>query len=81
MESISNLIEKYKSNPYMNDKLALYLANLPHLMQTIENHHIQKIAQLNELNEKKEAYIQEFMTEHQIFYITQRSQLYYYFRR
>ena len=48
MESISNLIEKYKSNPYMNDKLALYLANLPHLMQTIENHHIQKIAQLNE---------------------------------
>jgi hypothetical protein len=71
MDSIKDLIEKYKTNPYMNDKLALYLANLPQLMQTIETHHIQKTAQLNELNEKKEAYIQEFLTEHLIFYIPQ----------
>jgi hypothetical protein len=71
MESISELIEKYKSNPYMNDKLTLYLTNLPQLMQSIEHQHNQKIAQLNELNEKKEAYIQEFMSQHLIFYISQ----------
>jgi hypothetical protein len=71
MDSISELIEKYKTNPYMNDKLALYLSNLPHLMQTIETHHNKKTAQLNELNEKKEAYIQQFMEEHLIFYIPQ----------
>ena len=27
MEIISNLIEKYKENPYMNDKLTHYLIN------------------------------------------------------
>ena len=71
MDSILELIEKYKTNPYMNDKLALYLANLPQLMQTIETHHNEKTAQLNELNEKKEAYIQHFMVQHLIFYIPQ----------
>jgi hypothetical protein len=71
MESISELIEKYKANPYMNDKLALYLANLPQLMQTIENDHKQKMAHLHELNEKKETYIQQFMSQHLIFYIAQ----------
>jgi hypothetical protein len=71
MECISELIEKYKLNPYMNDKLTLYLNNLPHLMETIEQQHIQKTIQLHELNEKKEAYIQQFMTQYLIFYIPQ----------
>ena len=71
MEIVSNLIEKYKTNPYMNDKLTQYLNHLPTLMQSIENHHIQKTQQLMELSDKKEKYVQTFLSTHAIFYIPQ----------
>jgi hypothetical protein len=71
MEIISNLIEKYKENPYMNDKLTHYLINLPSFMQSIEDHHIKKTQQLQELTDKKEIYIKEFLSNHAIFYIPQ----------
>ena len=71
MDIIKELTEKYKSNLYMNDKLTQYLSNLPHLMQTIEDQHIQRTHQLNLLNEKKEVYIQQFMLNYLIYYIPQ----------
>jgi len=71
MEIVSTLHEKYKMNPYMHDKLTQYLNNLPMLMQSVENHHIQKTQQLLELSEKKEKYVQHFLSTHAIFYIPQ----------
>jgi hypothetical protein len=71
MEIVSNLFEKYKSNPYMHDKLSQYLNNLPTLMQSVEQHHIQKTQQLLELSEKKDKYVQNFLSTHSIFYIPQ----------
>jgi hypothetical protein len=71
MEIVSNLIEKYKENSYMNDKLTHYLINLPSFMQSIEEHHIKKNQQLQELTDKKEIYIKEFLANHAIFYIPQ----------
>ena len=71
MEIVSGLIEKYKENSYMNDKLIHYLMNLPSFMQSIEEHHIKKTQQLQELTDKKEIYIKEFLSNHAIFYIPQ----------
>lgn len=71
MENIFNLLEKYKTNPYMHDKLTQYLINLPTLMQSIENHHIQKTQQLLELSDKRDKYVQQFLSTHAIFYIPQ----------
>ena len=71
MEIVSSLIEKYKDNSYMNDKLTHYLNNLPTFMQSIEDHHIKKIQQLQELSDKRDLYIKEFLINHEIFYIPQ----------
>lgn len=71
MEIVSNLFEKYKTNLYMHDKLTQYLNNLPTLMQSVEQHHIQKTQQLLELSEKKDKYVQNFLSTHSIFYIPQ----------
>jgi len=71
MEIVSELIEKYKNNPYMHDKLNHYLLHLPILMQSIEDHHIKKTLQLQDLSDKKEKYIQHFLSNHAIFYIPQ----------
>ena len=71
MEIVSTLFEKYNTNPYMHDKLTQYLNHLPTLMQTIEQHHIQKTQQFIELSDKKEKYVQTFLSTHSIFYIPQ----------
>ena len=71
MEIVSELIEKYKLNPFMKDKLNHYLIHLPLLMQSVENHHIQKTLQLQELSDKRDKYVQQFLTNHSIFYIPQ----------
>ena len=71
MEIVCSLIEKYKDNFYMNDKLTHYLNNLPTFMQSIEEHHIKKIQQLQELSDKRDVYIKDFLMNHEIFYIPQ----------
>jgi hypothetical protein len=71
MNIILDLIEKYKTNPYMNDKLTQYLNHLPTMMENIEEHHIKKMGLLQDLNEKKEKYISEFLNKYSLFYIPQ----------
>lgn len=71
MDTIALLSEKYKDNPYMTDKLTHYIANLPSLMTTIEESYIQRNIQLIDLNDKKDKYVQQFITNHLIFYIPQ----------
>jgi hypothetical protein len=71
MDTISVLVDKYKGNPYMCDKLATYIANLPSLMTSIEENYIQRNIQLVDLTDKKDKYVQQFITQHLIFYIPQ----------
>ena len=71
MEIVSTLLEQYKENPYMNDKLQHYLTHLPLFMQSIEAHHIKKTLQYQELSEKKDKYVKDFLSNHAIFYIPQ----------
>lgn len=71
MEIVSTLLEQYKENPYMNDKLLHYLTHLPLFMQSIEAHHIKKTLQFQDLSDKKDKYVKEFLVNHAIFYIPQ----------
>jgi hypothetical protein len=71
METIEQLLEKYKTNPYMYDKLTQYIEHLPMLMESIEDHHNKKLVVLQELNTKKDNFIQDFLNKCSVFYIPQ----------
>lgn len=71
MDTITVLLNKYKDNAYMTEKLNNYITNLPMVMNSIEENYIQKNIQLVDLNNKKDKYIQQFFQNHIIFYIPQ----------
>jgi len=67
--SIDELREKYKDNEFILNKLETYLSKLPMLMQTIEEDHQKKTVQRQEVQNKKESFILDFLKQHSFYYI------------
>ena len=68
--SLDELRVKYKDNEFMLNKLDTYLARLPVVMQTIEEDHQKKTVQRQEVQNKKDSFILDFLKQHSFYYIS-----------
>ena len=68
--SIDELRDKYKDNEFILNKLEVYLSKLPMMMQTIEDDHQKKTVQRQEVQNKKESFILDFLKQHLFYYIS-----------
>jgi hypothetical protein len=78
MDPIGTLREKYKGNPHVLQRLDMVVANLPSLLATADADHAQQMAKRSENAIQKMAFIQNFLAQHQYYYISQTDQYVYY---
>lgn len=68
--SLDELRLKYKDNEFMLNKLETYVSRLPMVMQSIEEDHQKKTVQRQEVQNKKESFILDFLKQHSFYYIS-----------
>jgi hypothetical protein len=68
MEVVVYLTNKYKDDAYMSKKLEHYLENLPQVMQGIEEDHLTRLRLKRDFIERRDNYIEWFITHYAFFY-------------
>jgi hypothetical protein len=80
MEVVVYLKNKYQDNPYMSKKLENYLENLPQVMQGLEEEYFRKLRLKTDFVERRDNYIEWFVTHHSLFYHAPTENYYKYSR-
>jgi hypothetical protein len=78
MDTIELLREKYIGNKYLTHRLEQYLQNLPALLSTVEEEYNAKLIKRSENAVKKNKFVQEFLAQHQYYYVSQTDQFVHY---
>ena len=76
--SISNLLEKYKDNPYILHRLHTHLTNLPTMLETENKRYEDRISRINELTMEQDNFYKVFLSKHQYFYMPYNNIFYEY---
>lgn len=76
--SISNLLEKYKDNPYILQRLQTHLTNLPTMLETENKRHEDRVSRINELTMEQDNFYKVFLSKHQYFYMPYNNIFYEY---
>ena len=77
-QTISNIFEKYKDNPYILQRLQLYLTNLPSMLETENKRYEERVSRINELTLEQENFYKIFLSKHQYFYMPYNNIFYEY---
>lgn len=80
MEVVVYLTNKYQDNPYMSKKLENYLENLPQVMQGIEEDYVERARLKREAVERRDNYLEWFVTHYSFFYHPSSEQYFKYTR-
>lgn len=78
MDPIGELREKYRENAHVLQRLDVIVANLPSLLATADADHAQQMVKRSENAVQKMAFIQNFLAQHQYYYIPQTDQYVHY---
>ena len=77
--TIDQMYEKYKDDPYMLSKINHYIQNqLPLLLENIKNTRQQNVQRIEELSLEQEQFIQSFLNRNHYFYISTTEKFVYY---
>lgn len=76
--SISNLLEKYKDNPYILQRLQTHLTNLPTMLETENKRYEERLSRINELTMEQDNFYKVFLSKHQYFYMPYNNIFYEY---
>lgn len=76
--SLSNLLEKYKDNPYILQRLQIYLTNLPTMLETENKRYEERVSRINELTMEQDNFYKVFLSKHQYFYMPYNNIFYEY---
>ena len=77
-QTIATLFEKYKDNPYILQRLQLYLTNLPTILETDNKRYEDRISRINELTLEQDNFYKVFLSKHQYFYMPYNNIFYEY---
>jgi len=66
---ILDLYEKYKDNQYMLNRLQIYIANLPNLLDAENRKYDERVLRINELTMEQDNFYKVFLMKHQYFYM------------
>ena len=70
VDSITNLLDKYRNDPYMFAKIHNYVCfHLPTMMENIQKTHIERQQRIAELTVEQEGFIERFLNTHRYFYV------------
>jgi hypothetical protein len=75
---LSNLLEKYKDNPYILQRLQMHLTNLPTMLETENKRYEERISRINELTMEQDNFYKVFLSKHQYFYMPYNNIFYEY---
>ena len=77
-QTINGLFEIYKDNPYILQRLHLYLTNLPTMLETENKRYEDRISRINELTLEQDNFYKVFLSKHQYFYMPYNNIFYEY---
>jgi len=77
-QTINYLFEIYKDNPYILQRLQLYLTNLPTMLETENKRYEERISRINELTLEQDNFYKVFLSKHQYFYMPYNNIFYEY---
>ena len=77
-QTINGLFETYKDNPYILQRLQLYLTNLPTMLETENKRYEDRISRINELTLEQDNFYKVFLSKHQYFYMPYNNIFYEY---
>ena len=77
-QTINELFEIYKDNPYILQRLQLYLTNLPTMLETENKRYEDRISRINELTLEQDNFYKVFLSKHQYFYMPYNNIFYEY---
>jgi hypothetical protein len=68
--TVSQLMEKYRDNPYMFAKINNYVCfQLPNIMENIRKNHEERQHRIAELTVEQDGFIDRFLSTHRYFYV------------
>lgn len=78
-ESVCNIYEKYKDDPWMIAKIFSYITNqLPNVINNIKYTHEQRITRMEELTSEQDTFIHSFLNDNQYFFNSSTDRFFYY---
>jgi len=77
-QTLSNILEKYKNNPYILQRLQMHLNNLPTMLETENKRYEDRISRINELTMEQDNFYKVFLSKHQYFYMPYNNIFYEY---
>lgn len=77
-QTINDLFEIYKYNPYILQRLHLYLTNLPTMLETDNKRYEERVSRINELTLEQDNFYKVFLSKHQYFYMPYNNIFYEY---
>ena len=66
---ITELSEKYKENPYILNRLQIYITNLPTMLDLENKKYEERVSRINELTLEQDNFYKVFLSKHQYFYM------------
>ena len=73
---ITDLVEKYKDNGYMLQRIDAHIQNLPNMLEQENKKYDERISRINELTLEQDNFHKVFLSKHQYFYMPHNN-LYY----
>jgi hypothetical protein len=79
IETVNNLLDKYKENDYMYQKINNYINNqLSGIFETMNDQHNQRVIRMTELTSEQDTFIQAFLNNNQYFYSSSTDNFFFY---
>ena len=76
--TVPELFEKYKDNPYILQRLQMHLTNLPIILETENKRYEERVSRINELTLEQDNFYKVFLSKHQYFYMPYNNLFYEY---
>jgi hypothetical protein len=77
-QTVSDLFQKYKDNPYILQRLQMHLTNLPAILETENKRYEERVSRINELTLEQDNFFKVFLSKHQYFYMPYNNLFYEY---
>lgn len=77
-QTVSDLFQKYKDNPYILQRLQMHITNLPAILETENKRYEERISRINELTLEQDNFFKVFLSKHQYFYMPYNNLFYEY---
>jgi hypothetical protein len=77
-EQIKALLEKYKENTYMTQRLHFHLSGLPNLLETEHKGYEKRVERMNQLSNEQKIFMQVFLSKNRYYYLPNNNCYYFY---